>query len=60
MKYIVLYNKDNGNVYYSTPTLSGVEELTIGCFDVEEGKNINSVDVSKREHTPVTHANERR
>lgn len=60
MKYIVLYNKDNGNVYYSTPTLGGIEALTIACFDVEEGKNINSVDVSKSEHLPVTYANERR
>nr|DAN94969.1 MAG TPA: hypothetical protein [Caudoviricetes sp.] len=55
MKYTVLY-KSNGNVLAVVSEQSDLESLKIGTFDIPDGHIIDSIDVSGKEHTAVTHA----
>lgn len=56
-KRTVVYNKENGNVLFSTTEVPNVENYVIKTFEVKEGQNVNSVDVTGKEHTVVCQDN---
>lgn len=55
MKYTVLYTS-NGDVLAVVSEQSDLKSLKIGTFEVPDGHIIDSIDVSGKEHTAVTHA----
>ena len=55
MKYTVLYTS-NGDILAVVSEQSDLKSLKIGTFEVPDGHIIDSIDVSKKEHTAVTHA----
>ena len=55
MKYTVLY-ASNGGVLAVVSEQSDLKSLKLGTFEVPDGHIIDSIDVSKAEHTAVTHA----
>lgn len=57
MKYTVFYNKNNGNIVFSTTIPVDVENIEIAEFDVNSGKTLISVDVSKKEHSIIAEDN---
>ena len=56
-KRTVVYNKENGNVLFSTSDVPNIENYIIKTFEAGEGQNIVSVDVSGKEHTVVCQDN---
>lgn len=57
MKYTVFYNKNNGGIVFSTTIPVDVESIEIAEFDVDRGKTLISVDVSKKEHSIIAEDN---
>lgn len=55
MKYTVIY-RDNGDVLAVIPEQADTKNIKIATFDIPEGHIIDSVDVSKKEHTAVSHS----
>ena len=55
MKYTVLYTS-NGDILAVVSEQSDLKSLKIGTFEVSDGHIIDSIDVSGKEHTAVTHA----
>ena len=55
MKYTVIY-RDNGDVLAVVSEQSDLKALKLGTFEVPDGNIIDSIDVSKKEHTAVSHA----
>ena len=55
MKYTVLY-RSNGDILAVVSEQSVLESLKIGTFEVPGNHIIDSIDVSNKEHTAVTHA----
>lgn len=55
MKYTVIY-RDNGDVLAVVSEQSDLKALKLGTFEVPDGHIIDSIDVSKKEHTAVSHA----
>ena len=55
MKYTVFYKPD-GTVVSIASEQANLEEIKIGTFEVPDGYVIDSIDVSKKEHTAVSHA----
>lgn len=55
MKYTILYTS-NGNILAVVSEQSDLEGLKIGTFEVPDGHIIDNIDVSKKEHTAVSHA----
>ena len=55
MKYTVIY-RDNGDVLAVVSEQSDLKALKLGTFEVPDGHIIDSIDVSGKEHTAVTHA----
>ena len=55
MKYTVVY-RDNGDVLAVIPEQSDTKNIKIATFDIPDGHIIDSIDVSKKEHTAVSHA----
>ena len=55
MKYTVIY-RDNGDVLTVVSEQSDLKALKLGTFEVPDGHIIDSIDVSKKEHTAVSHA----
>lgn len=57
MKYTVFYNGNNGEIVFSTTLPLDIESMKIAEFDVESGKTLVSVDVSKKEHSIIAEDN---
>lgn len=57
MKYKVFYDKTNGNIVYSTSVYAGNENIIAKDFEVDEGKTLVSVDITKKEHEVVSEDN---
>ena len=55
MKYTVFYKPD-GTVISTATEQADIETIKIGTFEVPDGNVIDSIDTSKKEHTPVSHA----
>nr|WP_298054337.1 hypothetical protein [uncultured Lachnoanaerobaculum sp.] len=55
MKYTVFYRLD-GSVISVASEQADIENIKIGTFEVPDGNVIDSIDVSKKEHTAVSHA----
>lgn len=55
MKYTVIY-KDNGDVLAVVSEQSDIKNIKIDTFEIPDNHIIDSIDVSKKEHTAVTHA----
>ena len=55
MKYTVFYKPD-GTVISIASEQANLEEIKIATFDIPDGHIIDSIDVSKKEHTAVSHA----
>lgn len=55
MKYTVIY-RDNGDVLAVIPEQSDIKNIKIGTFEVPDRHIIDSIDVSKKEHTAVSHS----
>lgn len=55
MKYTVIY-KDSGDVLAVVSEQPDVKSIKINTFDIPDNHIIDSIDVSKKEHTAVTHA----
>lgn len=55
MKYTVLYTS-NGNVLAVVSEQSDIKNIKVDTFDIPDNHIIDSIDVSKKEHTAVTHA----
>lgn len=55
MKYTVIY-KDNGDVLAVISEQSDIKNIKIDTFEIPDNHIIDSIDVSKKEHTAVTHA----
>ena len=55
MKYTVLY-ASNGDILAVVSEQSDLNSLKIGTFEVPDGNIIDSIDVSKKDHTAVSHA----
>ena len=55
MKYTVIY-KTNGDVLAVIPEQADTKNIKIATFDIPDGHIIDSIDVSKKEHTAVSHA----
>lgn len=55
MKYTVLYTS-NGDILAVVSEQSDLKALKIGTFEVPDGHIIDSIDVSKKEYTAVSHA----
>lgn len=56
-KMTVIYNKENGNVLFSTSDVPNIENYIIKTFEAGEGQNIIRVDVSDKEHKVVCQDN---
>lgn len=57
MKYTVFYNVNNGEIVFSTTLPLDIENMKIAEFDVDNGKTLVSVDVSKKEHSIIVEDN---
>lgn len=57
MKHTVFYNKNNGGIIFSTTIPVDIENIQIAEFDVDSGKTMLSVDVSKKEHSIIVEDN---
>lgn len=57
MKYTVFYNVNNGEIVFSTTLTLDIENMKIAEFDVDNGKTLVSVDVSKKEHSIIAEDN---
>ena len=57
MKYTVFYNGNSGEIVFSTTLPLDIENMKIAEFDVESGKTLVSVDVSKKEHSIIAEDN---
>lgn len=57
MKYTVFYNKNNGGIIFSTTIPVDIENIEMAKFDVDGGKTLISVDVSKKEHSIIAEDN---
>ena len=57
MKYTVFYNVNNGEIVFSTTLPLDIENMKIAEFDVDNGKTLVSVDVSKKEHSIIAEDN---
>nr|DAO68652.1 MAG TPA: hypothetical protein [Caudoviricetes sp.] len=55
MKYTVIY-KDTGDVLAVISEQPDIKSIKINTFEVPEGNIIDSIDVSGKVHTAVTHA----
>lgn len=55
MKYTVIY-KDTGDVLAVVSEQSDIKNIKIDTFEIPDNHIIDSIDVSKKEHTAVTHA----
>lgn len=55
MKYTVIY-KDTGDVLAVVSEQSDIKNIKIDTFDIPDNHIIDSIDVSNKEHTAVTHA----
>ena len=55
MKYTVFYRLD-GSVISVASEQADIENIKIGTFEVPDGNVIDSIDVSSKEHTAVSHA----
>lgn len=55
MKYTVLYTS-NGDILAVVSEQSDLKSLKISTFEVPDGHIIDSIDVSSKKHTAVTHA----
>lgn len=55
MKYTVIY-RDNGDVLAVISEQSDIKNIKIATFEIPDGHIVDSVDVSGKEHTAVTHA----
>ena len=55
MKYTVIY-KDTGDVLAVVSEQSDIKNIKIDTFDIPDNHIIDSIDVSKKEHTAVSHA----
>jgi len=55
MKYTVIY-KDSGDVLTVISEQLDIKSIKINTFDIPDGNIIDSIDVSEKEHTAVTHA----
>ena len=55
MKYTVIY-RDNGDVLAVVSEQSDIKNIKIATFDILDGHIIDSIDVSKKEHTAVSHS----
>lgn len=55
MRYTVFYNPD-GNVISIAAEQFDIKNIKIDTFDIPDGNIIDSIDVSGKEHTAVTHA----
>ena len=57
MKYTVFYNGNSGEIVFSTTLPLDIENMKIAEFDVDNGKTLVSVDVSKKEHSIIVEDN---
>jgi len=55
MRYTVFYNPD-GTVISIAAEQFDIKNIKIGTFEIPDGRIIDSIDVSGKEHTAVTHA----
>lgn len=55
MKYTVIYN-NAGDVLSVISEQSDIKNIKIATFEIPDGHIIDSVDVSKKEHTAVSHS----
>ena len=55
MKYTVIY-RDNGDVLAVIPEQFDIKNIKIATFDIPDSHIIDSIDVSKKEHTAVSHS----
>ena len=55
MKYTVIY-KNTGDVLAVVSEQSDTKSIKIDTFEIPDNHIIDSIDVSKKEHTAVTHA----
>ena len=55
MKYTVIY-RDNGDVLAVIPEQSEIKNIKIATFDIPDRHIVDSIDVSKKEHTAVSHS----
>lgn len=55
MKYTVIY-KDSGDVLAVVSEQPGIKSIKIGTFEIPDNHIINSIDVSGKEPTVVSHA----
>ena len=55
MKYTVIY-KDSGDVLAVISEQPDIKSIKIDTFEIPDGNIIDSIDVSKKEHTAVSHA----
>lgn len=55
MKYTVIY-RDNGDVLSVISEQSDIKNIKIATFDIPDGHIIDSIDVSKKERTAISHS----
>nr|DAN83572.1 MAG TPA: hypothetical protein [Caudoviricetes sp.] len=55
MKYTVFYKPD-GTVVSIASEQADIENIKIATFEIPDGHIIDNIDVSKKEHTAVSHA----
>lgn len=55
MKYTVFYKPD-GTVISIASEQADIEDIKIATFEIPDGHIIDNIDVSKKEHTAVSHA----
>nr|DAV27554.1 MAG TPA: hypothetical protein [Caudoviricetes sp.] len=55
MKYTVFYKPD-GTVISIASEQADIENIKIATFEIPDGHIIDNIDVSKKEHTAVSHA----
>lgn len=55
MKYTVLYTS-SGDILAVVSEQLDLKSLKIGTFEVPDGHIVDSIDVSKKEHTAVSHS----
>ena len=55
MKYTILYTS-NGDILAVVSEQSDLKSLKIGTFEVPDNHIVDNIDVSKKEHTAVSHA----
>ena len=54
MKYTVVY-KNNGDVLAVIPEQSDIKNIKIDTFEIPDNHIIDSIDVSKKDHSVVSH-----